>query len=209
MLAQMRERLIRCSTFERAIWAVLDDTIALHGAECGTVQLISGDELVIVAQRHLTPDFLNRFHRMRADAGTAYARALACGASVVVRDVEIGREFGSFRRLLRSARVRAVQSTPLRTKDGDSLGVLSTHFVNVHEPTKIEMETLQAYAKEASQYALKLLGETPLATMAAQMSEELYHSIELTASPVRYARSAASSQRQGKPFPGQQRALAR
>jgi len=45
--------------------------------------------------------------------------------------------------------------------------------------------------------------------MAAQMSEELYHSIELTASPVRYARSAASSQRQGKPFPGQQRALAR
>ena len=44
MLAQMRERLIRCSTFERAIWAVLDDTIALHGAECGTVQLLSGDE---------------------------------------------------------------------------------------------------------------------------------------------------------------------
>jgi len=41
------------------------------------------------------------------------------------------------------------------------------------------------------------------------MSEELYHSIELRASPVRYARSAASSQRQGKPFPGQQRALAR
>jgi GAF domain-containing protein len=142
-----------------------------------------------------TPDFLNRFHRMRAEGETACARALACGASVVVRDVEIGREFGSFRRLLRSARIRAVQSTPLRTKDGDSLGVLSTHFVNVHEPTKIEMETLQAYAKEASQYALKLLGETPLATMAAQMSEELYHSIELTASLVRYARSAASSQR--------------
>ncbi len=207
MLAQMRERLIRCGTFERAIWAVLDDAIALHGAECGTVQLLSGDELVIVAQRHLTPDFLNRFHRVRADGGTACARALACGASVVVRDVEIGREFASFRRLFRSARVRAVQSTPLRTKEGDSLGVLSTHFVNVHEPTKIEMETLQAYAKEASQYALKLLGQTPVATMAAQMSEELYHSFELTA--LRYARSAASSQRQGEPFPGQQRALAR
>jgi len=66
---------------------------------------------------------------------------------------------------------------------------------------------LQAYAKEASQYALKLLGQTPVATMAAQMSEELYHSFELTA--LRYARSAASSQRQGEPFPGQQRALAR
>src|SRR5258705_13108233 len=66
------------------------------------------------------------------------------------------------------------------------------------------METLQAYAKEASQYALKLLGETPLATMTAQMSEELYHSIELRASPVRYARSAASSQRPVQKFPTEQ-----
>ena len=50
MLAQMTVRLLRKRTFEDAIHVILDDVIALHGAEFGNVQLPLGDELVIAAQ---------------------------------------------------------------------------------------------------------------------------------------------------------------
>ncbi len=36
---------------------------------------------------------------------------------------------------------------------GNLLGIVSTHFANVHEPTPIEMNTLKAYAVIAAEYA--------------------------------------------------------
>ena len=57
MLEQMRGRLRAKKTFETAIEGILDDVVALHGAEFGDVQLPIGNELVIVAQRGLRPNF--------------------------------------------------------------------------------------------------------------------------------------------------------
>jgi hypothetical protein len=54
------------------------------------------------------------------------------------------------------------------------LGLVSTHFAHVHEPTPIEMETLKVYGVGAADYAYKLLGDVTLATKAEQMSEKLY-----------------------------------
>ena len=50
MLAQMTARLLQRRTFEDAIHVILEDVIALHGAEFGNVQLPLGDELVIAAR---------------------------------------------------------------------------------------------------------------------------------------------------------------
>lgn len=61
LLVRMTERLVRCDTFEHAIWIMLDDAIALLGAEYENVQRLIGDQLVISAQRGLLPDFLKAF----------------------------------------------------------------------------------------------------------------------------------------------------
>jgi hypothetical protein len=60
MLLVLTERLVRCDTFEHAIWTMLDDAIALLGAEYENVQRLI-DQLVISAQRGLLPDFLKAF----------------------------------------------------------------------------------------------------------------------------------------------------
>jgi hypothetical protein len=60
LLARMTERLVRCDTFEHAISTMLDDAIALLGAEYGNVQLLIGDQLMISVQRGLLPDFLKK-----------------------------------------------------------------------------------------------------------------------------------------------------
>ena len=58
MLEQMTQRLQAQRSFEAAIETLLNDVVALHGAEYGDLQLLAGDDLVIVAQRGLTPAFL-------------------------------------------------------------------------------------------------------------------------------------------------------
>lgn len=170
----MTDRLFRCDTFERAIWTILDDAIALFGAEYGNVQLIAGQELVIAAQRGLPKAFLEIFRRVRRGDGSACGRALLLGDSVVVRDVQIDTQFTAFRDIARYSHIRAVQSTPLLTENGNELGIVSTHFANVHVPSKIEMETLKAYAAIAAQYAFKLLGEMPLDVAANRIHDKLY-----------------------------------
>jgi two-component system, sensor histidine kinase len=177
MLSSLSKRLHATRTFEEAIATILDDIIALHGAEYGNVQLPIGHELAIVAQRGLTEAFLKAFKRVKKGDGCACGRALRLRRTVVIRDVEEDVEFSAFLKDARAAAFRAVQSTPFFTSDGLLLGIVSTHFANVHEPTPIEIKTLQSYSVVAAEHAYQLLGNEMLATKAAQMSETLYASL--------------------------------
>lgn len=67
LLGQMSARLHAQSVFERAIKVILEDSIALHGAELGNVQLLAGDYLVIVLQRGFKTPFLEFFREVRSD----------------------------------------------------------------------------------------------------------------------------------------------
>jgi GAF domain-containing protein len=179
LLVNLTDRLLRCDTFERAVGTMLDDAIALLGAEYGNVQLLVGRDLVICAQRGLPPDFLKTFRFVTKDDGSACGRALLFGKTVVIPDVEKDLEFAIYRNIARRTHFRAVQSTPLIKQDGERLGILSTHFANPHSPSKIELETLQAYATIASQYAFELL-RMPLDQMAKQMNEVLYDDLAIS-----------------------------
>src|SRR5258708_39142227 len=108
MLEQMRSRLRSRKTFERAVEQVLDDVIALHGAEFGDVQLPIADELVIVAQRGLTTKFLKAFERVRTSDGCACGRALRTGEPVVIRDAQEDPSYEPFRAEAMAAGYRGV-----------------------------------------------------------------------------------------------------
>ena len=177
MLSALNKRLRTAETFEVAISTILDDMIALLGAEYGNVQLPIGEELVIVAQRGLTEPFLRTFKRVKKEDGCACGRALRLRRTVVISDVEKDAEFATFLQDAKTAGFRAVQSTPFFTSDGLLLGIVSTHFANVHEPTPIEIKTLQSYSVVSAEHAYQLLGNELLATKAEQMSETLYASL--------------------------------
>lgn len=178
LLEHMVRRLLPKESFEEAIQTILDDVIALHGAEFGNIQLPIGDDLVIVAQRGLSEAFLLTFRRVRKDDGCACGRALRSGISVIIPDVENDPEFAAFRSGAAIAGFRAVQSTPMFTREKKFLGVVSTHFAQVHEPTAIEMAALKEYSVVAAEHAFKLLGASTLAAKAEQMNAELYNNIE-------------------------------
>ena len=182
----MADRLFRCDEFETAIRTMLDDTIALLGAEYGNVQLLAGDTLLIVAQRGLSPEFLKAFRCVTSADGSACGRALLLGKPIVIPDVDKDLEFAIYRNIAKRMQFRAVQSTPLVRQDGRRLGIVSTHFTNPHQPSKIELETLQAYAIVASQHAFDLLRDRPLDQAAKEMSEVLYDGLRISTDAAEY-----------------------
>src|SRR5712672_2935874 len=178
MLAHMSRRLVQQPTFEAAVQSILDDVIALHGAEYGNVQLPIGDELALVAHRGLSAPFLRTFRHVKQSDGCACGRALRLGAPVLVSDIEKDPEYAKFRKAARLAGYRAVQSTPMMRKDGMLVGMVSTLFANVYRPTRIEMEILAEYGVIAAERLVDLVGHTALASKAEQMSRALLASIE-------------------------------
>jgi GAF domain-containing protein len=176
MLEQMTQRLLAQRTFDSAVAVILNDVVDMHGAEYGDLQLTAGPDLVIVAQRGLSAPFLRAFRRVSKDDGCACGRAFRSGQPVVIADVERDPEYEAFRNDAMRAGFRAVQSTPLVAGDGVTLGIVSTLFANVHEPTPIEMDALKAYSRLAAEHLGKLLAEADetLSDKAETMSRALY-----------------------------------
>ena len=54
------------------------------------------------------------------------------------------------------------------------MGVVSSHFANPHQPSKVEVEMLKAYSLPAADHVYRLLGDASLAVKAEQMSQQLY-----------------------------------
>ena len=174
MLAQMTARLRAQDTFESCVQTMLDDVVALHGAEFGDIQLPIGDEIVLVAQRNLPAHFLQTFRRVSKDDGCVCGRALRLRDSIVVPDIERDEHFAPFVMEARTTGFRSVQSTPMFAQDGSFMGMISTLFANPHTPSAIEMATLKSYVSMAAAHLSELLGTARLEEKASQMNVTLY-----------------------------------
>jgi GAF domain-containing protein len=173
MLEQMGQRLRASNTFEVAVNTILDDVMALHGAEYGNVQLCLGGDLIIVAHRMLPIEFVEQYGHIKPGDASASGRALKCRTSIVIPDVDGEPGYEEWLPAARLARYRSIQSTPLITSGGRMMGVVSTLFANPHEPTKIEMTTLKEYSVLASDHLAHLLGDHDIAARAMEMRRNL------------------------------------
>ena len=70
---------------------------------------------------------------------------------VIIEDVEIDSEFALHRQIAASAGFRAVQSTPLFSRSGQFLGMLSTHFRRPHRPSLRDLRFTDLYASYAAE----------------------------------------------------------
>ncbi len=151
----------KCGDVPSALDCVLECSLELTGARLGNVQLMDwkAGYLAIVAQRGFGAEFLTVFRRVELDHGTACGRALKGRTTVVIDDVMADPEFSPYREVAGRAGFRAVQSTPLVSRSGAFVGVLSTHFGAVGRPTCSQLERLQEAAELAANAIIRLRGE--------------------------------------------------
>src|SRR4051812_29731796 len=151
-LHALSTRLLASPDLRSALEEVLDAAVALHGADRGSVQLYDPEHqaLGIVAHRGFGQDFLDHFRTVDAGDVSACGRALRSGERVVIEDVRADPAFQPHRQAATAADFRAVQSTPLRGRDGRPLGVLSTHFRHPHRSSERDLRMIDLYARQAA-----------------------------------------------------------
>lgn len=136
---------------------LLNAAMALMNADAASMQMLHPErgrdgELRLLASRGFTPEADKFWEWVDAGSGTTCGMALLTGARSIAADVETC-DFTAGtadRAVYLRAGIRAVQSTPLVSRSGLPLGMLSTHWFAPHEPSEGDFRLFDVLARQAA-----------------------------------------------------------
>lgn len=152
-LHEVSTQLVRQGDLHGLLGNIIDTAIRITRADKGNIQLYdpATQSLHIVAQRGFEQPFLEFFASVPHDVA-ARGSALRCGKRVVVEDITRSDIFADTPALqvLLQAGVRAVQSTPLISRDGSLVGMMSTYYSQPLRLPERELRLLDLLARQAA-----------------------------------------------------------
>jgi len=179
-LQSISTRLMSELTQESLFAQILDAAIELMASDASSIQMLAqdGQSLTLLGSRRLHSDSAAFWQRVTVDAGGTCAHALRDNVRVLVSDVESCAFLAGTQDLQEYRRngIRAVQSTPLRSRDGRLIGMISTHWHVPHTPSEDDFRLFDVLARQAAD-----LIERTRADEALRESEERFRLIANTA----------------------------
>ena len=133
---------------------LLNVAIRLTRADKGNIQLLdlsSNTLKIIVHNKYKTP-FLKFFESVTPEKPSTCGTAMESLERIIVDDVtksSIFRGTDALKVLLNEG-IKAVQSTPIVSRNGELLGMISTHFSKVHKPAERELKFIDILARQAA-----------------------------------------------------------
>lgn len=164
-LQELSNRLVHGDNPQGLLPSVVDAAIAITSADMGNIQLLDRDsgELKIVASRGFETPFLEFFNAVgqgQVSCGTAMQNR----ERVVIEDITVSPIFAGTPALdvALAAGVRAVQSTPLVSRSGRLVGMLSTHYRKLHVPAEKDLQVIDLLARQAADWIERIEAEEEL-----------------------------------------------
>jgi hypothetical protein len=116
-----------------ALGALLDRAIEVQRADFGAIRLFdpATSMLRLVTQRNFDPELLAPTLDMRADDQSMHAFH---NGRVVVEDLLADEKYVHLKPMIEKFGIRGIQFSPIVTRSGKRLGLLSTHFRRPHLP---------------------------------------------------------------------------
>ncbi len=132
---------------------VLDAAIAIVNADAGSVQILDKDthELVLAATTGSTPELDEHFCRVNTSSVTTCETALISGKQAIIDfdDPSLPDPDGSLRLHIENG-LLPTQSTPLITRSGERIGILSMHWRTHHLPDERELNFIDMLGRQAA-----------------------------------------------------------
>jgi signal transduction histidine kinase/ActR/RegA family two-component response regulator len=136
---------------ESVLREVLQAAMAVPGTSLGLLSLCEpeGPGLALAVHAGFTPEFLDQVRHVPPGGG-ACGTAFAERRQVVVEDVTTDPVFAPYRAAADGAGFRSCHSTPLFTRRGDIVGVLSVFFPGPRSPSERELRLMDLHARIAA-----------------------------------------------------------
>jgi signal transduction histidine kinase/ActR/RegA family two-component response regulator len=150
-LHEMAVRITGNLDVESVLREVLQAAIAVPGTSQGLLSLCEPERsgLTPAVQAGFPREFLDEVRHVPPGGG-ACGTALAERRQVVVEDVTTDPVFASYRVAAERAGFRSCHSTPLFTRRGDIVGVLSVFFPGPRRPSERELRLMDLHARIAA-----------------------------------------------------------
>lgn len=149
-MQHLSTRVVEAGNVAELLCEILEAGLEFTSAARGTIQLPEGDVLKTVAQRGFGPGSspMSTVHKGSGAAGAAWMSA----RRMIVEDLAESPLFANDprREVLLEWGVRALQSTPLISRAGKVLGVLSTYFTEPGAIGERELRLLDLLARQAA-----------------------------------------------------------
>jgi PAS domain S-box-containing protein len=172
-LHEISSRLWRKRDLRQALDEILVGAMELLSADKGIIRIFDPTQAVlrIEAHRGFKQDFIDSFREVSAVIDSPCVRTLRSGERMVITDVEEDKLFTPFRPRARSAGVRAVQSTPVMSRERAPLGTLTTHFHSVYKPAEQDLRLLDLYVRQAADIIERYKAEDTLRESEERLRE--------------------------------------
>jgi PAS domain S-box-containing protein len=157
LLQQVSSTLIGEHSDEVLYERLVDAAARIMHSEFASMQMLTAErghegELRLLAHRGFSPESVRFWKWVGTDSSSSCSAALRERSRVFVRDVENCPFMADTDdlRMLRQTGIRAVQTTPLLSRSGTIVGMISTHWGAVHEPSERELRLLDIIARQAA-----------------------------------------------------------
>jgi PAS domain S-box-containing protein len=150
-LHRLSTRLVQTGELHTLLGEIIEAGLDLTRADKGNIQLFQDSVLRIMVHRGFDAafvDFFNTVQHGSAACGTALDR----NERVIVENVAESSIFAGTTALevMLTAQARAVQSTPLVSRSGQTLGMFSTHYVAPQRPSERDLQIIDLLARQAA-----------------------------------------------------------
>lgn len=148
---------------------IVDAAVSITGSQFGTMQRVCppGDasghagELQLLAHRGLPPDAIAFWSWVSPSAYSSCTMALKRGERAIIPDFEAWPDIAGTDDLaaFRRTGIRSAQTTPLVSRNGRLLGMISTHWEEAHHPSQRDLRLLDILARQAADLLERTIAE--------------------------------------------------
>jgi len=148
---------------------IVDAAITITGSQFGTMQLLcpqgdrsgNGGKLVLLCSRGLPEEAVTFWEWVSPEAHSSCTKALKSGRREIIPDFEEWDAIADTEDLFafRRTGIRSAQTTPLLSRDGHLLGMISTHWCEPHTPSERDLRLLDILARQAADLLERTIAE--------------------------------------------------
>jgi len=151
-LYEISTLLIQEDNLESLYYRILGAAMSLLSSDMASMQVLERNQLQLLAWKGFHPQSATFWECVKFDSASACGLALSTGSRVVVPDTETCDFIAGTADLdeYRRSNIRAVQSTPLVSRSGQLVGMISTHWREPHRPAERDLRRLDVLARQAA-----------------------------------------------------------